>query len=87
MGLFRKNRAPRYIRRGLYTEVMEGAGILNRGDRYEVQFELGEVEQSGDLSRVEVISVSGLPDRRLTKMAIQLLPAWIKSSQIKWFSE
>lgn len=45
----------KYLRRGLYIKTYSSMGVLSPKEDIEVSFEIGEIESTGDISKVEVI--------------------------------
>lgn len=83
MGLLRrKPAAPRpRRRRGLVHKTVTFKTV---GTSHDVQYEVVEVERVEGLSRVQIVRVSGTP---AVSDAKNLLPAWLKSSDVVWFPE
>jgi hypothetical protein len=82
---------PKYIRRGILTN---GYSISNQGVKlYEVdvQFEIGELESTDNLSKVEVISCvvsqskSNTPKDR-KDFSDMINNSWIDNKDIKWIT-
>jgi len=77
---------PQYLRRGLYGLNAKGVGWSNKGCEYSAVFEVGEVEQNGNLSKIKIIKGSGVDNYMLGKMK-GLIPEWIKSEEIRWLNK
>lgn len=89
------NAGPKYIRRGIYQNSysVRSSGIssgISTG-KVDIQFEIGELESTGELSKVEVISC--IPDqsaynnekdkKRFTDMVDGM---WINSDRVQWIT-
>ena len=71
-------------RRGIIEEII----VYGRGKAYEakVQYEVEEVERVGRLSRVKIISVTGVPS--LYKGTVMgLLNEWHETKDVIWLDE
>ena len=85
---YTKDKKSKYIRRGIYTK--EFTVITNgNSESVEVQFELGEVESTSCMSKVEVVSqVSSMSkyNTESQKKEFESLVgnSWIGSSEIDW---
>lgn len=66
-------------RRGLLPVEATGGGLLNKGVHYNGMIELEELEQAGNLSRIRIIKVTGLPSTIKDR-----LPEWIETKEIQW---
>lgn len=80
----------KYLRRGIYNLSFN----VTRGDWIavaDIQYEVGEVESTDDMSKVEVISLISnqgrlnTPDEKKT-FANQINNSWVNSSEIKWIN-
>ena len=86
-----KNKLPKYTRRGLYsgTYALSQMGVK----RYDVivQFELGELESTDTMSKVEVISCvtnqsSCNNDKDRKEFSDLVNNSWMDSNQIQWIT-
>ena len=80
-----------YIRRGIWTnEYSSGVGIDRK--KFEVQYELGELESTATKSKVEIISSAASKSAfndDSTKIALHKMVnhTWILSSEIEWIED
>lgn len=86
MRLFKKKPYVPTGRVGLYTEVFEGDGLLNKGSGYLIQMKVEETEQFGSKSRVKILEVMGA-DRDISAMVYPLINnTYIPSNKIEWMT-
>ena len=85
------NAKPKYVRRGIYhnSYSVKNAGVKNGS--IDVQFEIGELESTDFLSKVEVISCvadqSQYNDEYHRKKFTDLVNGmWINSEKIEWIT-
>ena len=91
-----KNKPPKYTRRGLYsgTYAVTKATLSQMGvKKYDVivQFELGELESTDTMSKVEVISCvtnqsSCNNDKDRKEFSDLVNNSWMDSDQIQWIT-
>ena len=80
-----------YIRRGIWTnEYSSGVGTDRK--KFEVQYELGELESTATKSKVEIISSAASKSAfndDSTKIALHKMVnhTWILSSEIEWIED
>ena len=80
-----------YIRRGIWTnEYSSGVGIDRK--KFEVQYELGELESTATKSKVEIISSAASKsefnnDSTKTTLHKMVNHTWILSSEIEWIED
>lgn len=80
-----------YNRRGIWTNGYSGGAGENK-KKFEVQFELGEVESTSNKSKVEVISMASScseynDDLTRKKISEMVNNTWMLSSDIEWIDE
>jgi hypothetical protein len=88
-----KTKEPKYLRRGLYTNSYSISQNGYKTGEVNVQFEVGELEKTLGMSKVEVISLSTSSavynkegdDRDRIKSMVNNL--WLDSSQIEWIED
>ena len=86
-----KKEEPNYIRRGIWSNGYSGGSGENK-KKFEVQFELGEIESTSTKSKVVVISLvssrseynDGATKKRLSEMVDN---TWMLSTDIEWIDE
>ena len=86
-----KKEEPNYIRRGIWSNGYSGGSGENK-KKFEVQFELGELESTSTKSKVEVISMvasrSECNDNQTKqKLAEMVNYTWMLSSDIEWIDD
>lgn len=80
-----------YIRRGIWTnEYSSGVGINK--NKFEVQYELGELEATATKSKVEIISSAASKsayndDSTKNTLSKMVNHTWILSSEIEWIED
>ena len=79
----------KYLRRGIYDHTFE---ISNSFEKISVQFEVGELERTGDKSKIEVIGVTPNQSEYSTekyknKMIDLINHTWIVSSSFDWIED
>ena len=88
-----KTKRSKYLRRGLYTNSYSISQNGYKTGEVTVQFEVGELEKSPGMSKVEVINLStsstvynkeGYDRDRMKSMVDNL---WLDSSQIEWIED
>lgn len=69
-------------------DVDEGGlwGIPLTKRTYPIVVEVAEQERVGDLSRIKIIEISGCP-RNYRRQLKDLIPEWVKTSEISWLTE
>ena len=88
-----KTKRSKYLRRGLYTNSYSISQNGHKTGEVTVQFEVGELEKSPGMSKVEVINLSTSntvynkegDDRDRMKSMVDNL--WLDSSQIEWIED
>jgi hypothetical protein len=88
-----KTKRSKYLRRGLYTNSYSISQNGYKTGEVTVQFEVGELEKSPGMSKVEVINLSTSStvynkegdDRDRMKSMVDNL--WLDSSQIEWIED
>jgi len=88
-----KTKKSKYLRRGLYTNSYTTSQNGHKTGEVTVQFEVGELEKTPGMSKVEVINLSTSSaaynkegvDRDNMKSMVHNL--WIDSSQIEWIED
>lgn len=86
-----KKEEPNYIRRGIWSNGYSGGSGENK-KKFEVQFELGEIESTSTKSKVVVISLvssrseynDGATKKRLSEMVDN---TWMLSTDIEWIDD
>jgi hypothetical protein len=86
-----KKEEPNYIRRGIWSNGYSGGSGENK-KKFEVQFELGEIESTSTKSKVVVISLvssrseynDAVTKKRLSEMVDN---TWMLSTDIGWIDE
>jgi hypothetical protein len=86
-----KKEEPNYIRRGIWSNGYSGGSGENK-KKFEVQFELGEIESTSTKSKVVVISLVSsqseyndvVTKKRLSEMVDN---TWMLSTDIEWIDE
>lgn len=86
-----KKEETKYIRRGIWTNGYSGGSGENK-KKFEVQFELGEVESTSTKSKVVVISLASSRSeyndvhtkKRLSEMVDN---TWMLSTDIEWIDD
>ena len=82
---------PRFIRRGImtkeYSVSRQGVKVYD----VEVQFEIGELESTGNMSKIEVVSCianqSSSNDEKSRKEFTEMLDkSWVNSDEINWIT-
>ena len=86
-----KKEETKYIRRGIWTNGYSGGSGENK-KKFEVQFELGEVECTSTKSKVEVISMVSSrseynDDLTRKKISEMVNNTWMVSTDIEWIDE
>jgi hypothetical protein len=88
-----KTKRSKYLRRGLYTNSYSISQNGSKTGEVSVQFEVGELEKTPGMSKVEVINLStsnaaynkeGADRDRMKSMVDNL---WLDSSQIEWIED
>ncbi len=82
---------PRYSRRGLYTNEYAVSSMGVKKYDVTVQFEVGELESTDDLSKIEVISCiasqsSSNSEKDRKEFSDMVNNSWVSSNQIKWIT-
>ena len=72
-------------RRGIVVVTAVGGGLCNKGEPYRAQVIVEEMGVSGPLSRVRVVSVSGV-NNDYRRDFENFVPEYIESSQIDWLA-
>jgi hypothetical protein len=88
-----KTKRSKYLRRGLYTNSYSISQNGHKTGEVTVQFEVGELEKSPGMSKVEVINLSTSStvynkegdDRDRMKSMVDNL--WLDSSKIEWIED
>jgi hypothetical protein len=88
-----KTKKSKYLRRGLYTNSYTTSQNGHKTGEVTVQFEVGELEKTPGMSKVEVINLSTSSaaynkegvDRDNMKSMVHNL--WLDSSQIEWIED
>jgi hypothetical protein len=88
-----KTKRSKYLRRGLYTNSYTTSQNGHKTGEVTVQFEVGELEKTSGMSKVEVINLSTSSaaynkegvDRDNMKSMVHNL--WLDSSQIEWIED
>lgn len=88
-----KTKGSKYLRRGLYTNSYSISQNGSKTGEVYVQFEVGELEKTPGMSKVEVINLSTSSaaynkegvDRDNMKSMVHNL--WLDSSQIEWIED
>jgi hypothetical protein len=88
-----KTKRSKYLRRGLYTNSYSISQNGSKTGEVTVQFEVGELEKTPGMSKVEVINLSTSStvynkegdDRDRMKSMVDNL--WLDSSQIEWIED
>ena len=88
-----KTKRSKYLRRGLYTNSYTTSQNGHKTGEVTVQFEVGELEKTPGMSKVEVINLSTSSaaynkegvDRDNMKSMVHNL--WLDSSQIEWIED
>ena len=88
-----KTKEPKYLRRGLYTNSYSISQNGHKTGEVTVQFEVGELEKTPGMSKVEVINLSTSSavynkegdDRNRMKSMVNNL--WIDSTEIEWVED
>jgi hypothetical protein len=80
----------KYLRRGILDMTFTVTRVGFEGD-VDIQYEIGEIDCSDDISKIEVISLTSTIGRFNTveekKMFInQINHSWVTSSRIKWIN-
>lgn len=86
-----KKEEPNYIRRGIWSNGYSGGSGENK-KKFEVQFELGEIESTSTKSKVVVISLvssrseynDAATKKRLSEMVDN---TWMLSTDIEWIDD
>jgi hypothetical protein len=86
-----KKEEPNYIRRGIWSNGYSGGSGENK-KKFEVQFELGEIESTSTKSKVVVISLvssrSEFNDVHTKKRLSEMVDnTWMLSTDIEWIDE
>ncbi len=82
----------KYIRRGiLQKEFSTTDGITGRKSKIEVQYEIGELESTDKLSKIEVISFTPANSEYHTdyykkKLTELIDKSWIESKEVNWIT-
>ena len=88
-----KTKKSKYLRRGLYTNSYTTSQNGHKTGEVTVQFEVGELEKTPGMSKVEVINLStsnalynkeGVDRDNMKSMVHNL---WLDSSQIEWIED
>ena len=88
-----KTKKSKYLRRGLYTNSYTTSQNGHKTGEVTVQFEVGELEKTPGMSKVEVINLStsnalynkeGVDRDNMKSMVDNL---WLDSSQIEWIED
>jgi hypothetical protein len=80
-----------YIRRGIWTNEYS-SGIGTERKKFEVQYELGELEATATKSKVEIISSAASKsafndDSTKNTLSKMVNHTWILSSEIEWIED
>lgn len=85
-----KSTVDKYQRRGIYDVTYNTKrGYDNYQDEVDIQYEVGEIECTTDMSKIEVISLTAnhsrfnTPDEKKSFID-QIDKSWVDSSSIKW---
>jgi hypothetical protein len=86
-----KKEEPKYIRRGIWSNGYSSGSGENK-KKFEVQFELGEIESTSTKSKVVVISLvssrSEYNDASTRKSLSEMVDnTWMLSTDIEWIDE
>ncbi len=86
-----KKEEPNYIRRGIWSNGYSGGSGENK-KKFEVQFELGEIESTSTKSKVVVISMASScseynDDLTRKKISEMVNNTWMLSTDIEWIDE
>lgn len=81
-----------YIRRGIWTNEYNNGGVGIDRKKFEVQYELGELESTTTKSKVEIISSAASKsefndDRTKITLHKMVNHTWILSSEIEWIED
>jgi hypothetical protein len=81
----------KYIRRGIILRDFSTTDVNGRKDKINVQYEIGELESTDKLSKIEVIVVIPSQSEYLTdfykkKLTELIDKSWIESSEVNWIT-
>ena len=88
-----KTKKSKYLRRGLYTNSYTTSQNGHKTGEVTVQFEVGELEKTPGMSKVEVVNLSTSSDvynkegDDRDKMKSMVHNLWLDSSQIEWIED
>lgn len=82
----------KYLRRGIYDHTFEATDRFDIKTDVHVQFEVGEIERTGNKSKIEVIRLTPNQTEYSTenyrkKMSDLVNHTWIDSSQFDWIED
>jgi len=82
----------KYLRRGIYDHTFEASNSFGKSEKISAQFEVGELERTGDKSKIEVIRVTPNQSEYSTekyknKMIDLINHTWIVSSSFDWIED
>lgn len=82
----------KYLRRGIYDHSFEATDIIGNKTKVGVQFEIGELERTGNKSKIEVITVTPGQTEYSTesykkKMIDLINHTWIDSASFEWIED
>lgn len=82
----------KYLRRGIYDHTFEASDSSGKSEKISAQFEVGELERTGDKSKIEVIRVTPNQSEYSTekyknKMIDLINHTWIVSSSFDWIED
>ena len=87
-----KPQKSKYLRRGIYDHTFESTDITGRKTNIDVQFEVGEIERTGNKSKIEVIRLTPNQTEYSTenykkKMIDLINHTWIVSTSFDWIED
>lgn len=82
----------KYLRRGIYEHTFEVSNSLGKSEKVIAQFEVCELERTGDKSKIEVIRVTPnqsefSTEKYKNKMIDLVNHTWIASSSFDWIED
>ena len=68
---------------GIIHGGLEGCGLFNRGLKYSISAVVRELERVGNLSKIEVIDVSGIENCHKSDVK-EIIGKYVESNRVKW---
>ena len=82
----------KYLRRGIYDHTFEATDVVGNKTKVDAQFEIGELERTGNKSKIEVIRLTPNQTEYSTesykkKMIDLINHTWIESASFEWIED